>query len=137
VLGFVLLITAITAITRVDPGERAVVRRFGRVLTDKPGPGLYIGLPWGMERVDRVQVGMVRRVSVGVTGAGDEEGAVAPAGQFLTGDHNLVNVQAEVYYKVLVDQVEKFVLHSARIEPVLNRLAEAALADWIAGRTVD
>ena len=57
-----LLYTAMTALTQVAPGEKAVVRRFGRVLADKPGPGLYRGLPWGMEQVDRVPVGMVRRV---------------------------------------------------------------------------
>ena len=60
-----LLFTAATAVTQVQPGERAVVRRFGRVLPDTPGPGLYVGLPWGIDRVDRVAVGRVRRVSVG------------------------------------------------------------------------
>ncbi len=129
--------TAATALTQVEPGERAVVRRFGRVLPEAPGPGLYRGLPWGMERIDRVPVGKVRRVSVGFTGAGDEEPGVTPAGQLLTGDHNLVNVQAEVYYKVAEADVARFALQADRVEPVLARLAEAALAEWIAGRTVD
>ena len=44
----------LTGVTQVRPGERAVVRRFGRVLEQKPEPGLWIGLPWGMDRVDRV-----------------------------------------------------------------------------------
>jgi membrane protease subunit HflK len=128
--------TAATALTQVAPGEKGVVRRFGRLMTESPGPGLYHGLPWGMERVDRVPVGKVRRVSVGFTGIEAEVGGT-PAGQLLTGDHNLVNVQAEVYYKVVEDQVAKFALQADRVEPVLARLAEAALAEWIAGRTVD
>ena len=32
-----------------------------------------------------------------------------PAGQLLTGDHNLVNVQATLYYKVRPDEVEDYV----------------------------
>jgi membrane protease subunit HflK len=132
-----LLWTAATALTQVEPGERGVVRRFGRVLPNMPGPGLYCGLPWGMERVDRVPVGKARRVSVGFTGKDDEDSAGTPAGQLLTGDHNLVNVQAEVYYKVSENGVEKFALQSDRVDPLLTRLAVAALAEWIAGRTVD
>jgi len=119
----VLLWTAVTALTQVEAGERAVVRRFGRVLPHRPGPGLYCGLPWGMERVDRVPVGKARRVSVGFTGKEDDDPAGTPAGQLLTGDHNLVNVQVEVYYKVNEAEVEKFALQSDRVDPLLARLS--------------
>ena len=54
---------ALTAgVVQVRPGERAVVRRFGRVLEHKPEPGLWVGLPWGMDRVDRVAVDRVQSV---------------------------------------------------------------------------
>src|SRR5262249_39543919 len=64
-LGALFLASLLTGVTEIRPGERAVIRRFGRVLDDKPGPGLYIGLPWGLDQVDRVQVDLVRRVEVG------------------------------------------------------------------------
>jgi modulator of FtsH protease HflK len=128
--------TAATSLTLVKPGERAVVRRFGRVLPNKPGPGLYCGLPWGLERVDRVPVGEARRVSVGFTGKEDDE-AVTPAGQLLTGDHNLINVQAEISYRVNEENVEQFALNADRVDPLLARLAIAALTEWIAGHDVD
>src|SRR5262249_6232486 len=64
--GLLLLLAYLaTGLTEVRPGERAVIRRFGRVLEETPGPGLWIGLPWGMDRVDRVSVDSVRRVVVG------------------------------------------------------------------------
>src|SRR5580698_8023673 len=133
VIGVTLLCwTAATALTLVKPGERAVVRRFGRVLPNKPGSGLYCGLPWGLERVDRVPVGKARRVSVGFTGKEDDE-AVTPAGQLLTGDHNLINVQAEISYRVHEENVEQFALNADRVEPLLARVAVAALTEWIAG----
>lgn len=132
-----LLATAATALTLVQPGERAVVRRFGRMLVDSPGPGLYRGLPWGMDKVDRVQVGRVRRVAVGYIEDEEADRTVTPPGQLLTGDHNLVNVQAEIYYKVNEDAVQKFALQGERVDALVARAAESALAEWIAGRNVD
>jgi membrane protease subunit HflK len=134
VLGL-LVSVVLTAFTQVQPGEIAVVRRFGRVLDYHPGPGLYVGLPWGLERVDRVEVDRVRRVKVGSFGESDRE--ATPAGQLLTGDHNLVNVAIVIDYKVKPEQVVDFVIHGDRVEPLIERAAETALAEWVAGRGVD
>lgn len=131
-----LLWTVATALTQVQPGERAVVRRFGRLLDESPGPGLYSGWPWGIERVERVAVGRVLHLSVGWTGA-DDESDTTPAGQLLTGDQNLVNVKAEIAYRVREAQVARYVLQRDRAEALLARAAESALAEWVAGRTVD
>jgi membrane protease subunit HflK len=131
-----LIYTAATAVTQVRPDERAVVRRFGRLLPDKPGPGLYVGWPWGIDRVDRVGV-RVRRVEVGFTGKDPDEGTATPAGQLLTGDHNLVNVQAEIHFTVVEAEVEKYFLQADRADKLVARAAEAVLAAWVAGRKVD
>jgi membrane protease subunit HflK len=132
-----LVYTAATAVTQVEPGERAVVRRFGRILPHQPGPGLYVGWPWGIDRVERVAVGRVRRVSVGYAGKESEEGLGTPAGQLLTGDHNLVNIQAEIHFTINEAEVEKFFLQAGNADALVARAAETALAEWIAGRTVD
>src|SRR4051812_34395829 len=87
----------LTGLAVIQPGELAVVRRFGRVLPDKPGPGLWVGLPWGMDRIDRIAVDRFQAVTVGFV---EEEGKDMPPGQLLTGDKNLVNVQVTVYYQV-------------------------------------
>ena len=128
---------ALTGVTQVRPGERAVVRRFGRVLPDKPQPGLFIGLPWGMDRVDRIPVDRVQSVVVGYQEEDSPSTAEMPAGQLLTGDHNLVNVQATLYYKVRPDEVERFLIQADRIDNVVSRAAETAMAEWVAARTVD
>jgi membrane protease subunit HflK len=134
----VVLLSLLTGVTQVRPGERAVVRRFGRVLDYKPGPGLYIGLPWGIEQVDRVPVGLVRQVSVGmVSGDMDDNTPTTPPGQLLTGDHNLVNVQAVLDYAVDENQVESFVLVQDRADTLIARAAEAVMAQWVASRNVD
>jgi membrane protease subunit HflK len=135
---FILLIAAylLSGVVQVQPGEVAVVRRFGRVLAVKPEPGLWVGLPWGMDRVDRVAVDRVQSVTVGYQE--DDSGApVMPAGQLLTGDHNLVNVQAVLYYKVRAGEADDYVAAGDRVDALLARAAEAVLGEWVAGRTVD
>jgi membrane protease subunit HflK len=127
----------LTGLTQVRPGERAVVRRFGRVLDYQPEPGLLIGLPWGMDRVDRVPVDQVRRVEVGYLPDADEDNLTTPPGQLLTGDHNLVNVRVVVNYAVRHDAVENYVVHADEADGLVARAAETATAEWVAGRTVD
>ncbi len=136
--GLAFLLSLLTGLTEVRPGERAVVRRFGRVLDVRPEPGLYVGLPWGLDRVDRVAVERLRSVPVGYQKRDDEDASSAtPEGQLLTGDHNLVNVQATVNYSVDPEQVVAFVLQQDRADDLVARAAETALAEWVAGRTVD
>src|SRR5437868_1501067 len=127
----------LTGMTEVRPGERAVVRRFGRVLEHKPEPGLWVGLPWGIDRVDRVPVDLVRRVLVGYQPEAAADSTQTPPGQLLTGDHNLVNVQVALFYSVNEDQVEDYVIQADRADGLVARAAETALAEWVAGRTVD
>lgn len=126
----------LTGVVEVRRGERAVVRRFGRVLAEQPEPGLWIGLPWGLDRVDRVEVDSVRNVEVGYR-ADDPAESNMPPGQLLTGDHNLVNVQVVLYYKVRAEEVVDFVLAGPRVPGVLERAVESAMAEWVAGRDVD
>jgi membrane protease subunit HflK len=103
----------------------------------QPAPGLWVGLPWGMDRVDREPVNFVRHLMVGYEQDAEPD-TLMPAGQLLTGDQNLVNVQVAVDYSVGDgDAVVKYVLHRDRVEPAVARAAEAAMAEWIAGHTVD
>lgn len=136
-LAILLTLYLITGVVQVRRGERAVVRRFGRVLAERPEPGLWVGLPYGMDRVDRVEVDTVRSFEVGYRPEAEAREAAMPEGQLLTGDHNLVNVQVVLYYKVRPEQVVEFVLAGDRVAPSLERAAEAAMATWIAGRDVD
>jgi membrane protease subunit HflK len=131
-----LALSLLTGVTQVQPGERAVVRRFGRVLDEKPGPGLYVGLPWGIDQVQRVPVDQVRRVAVGYAPDEDEQG-MTPPGQLLSGDHNLINVQVVLDYAVDEQDVELFVVQADRADALVARVAEAALVEWAAGRRID
>jgi membrane protease subunit HflK len=134
----VLLLAAylLTGVVQVRPGERGVVRRFGRLLEYRLEPGLAFQLPWGMDRVERVAVDRLQSVLVGYQ-EDDFSGESMPPGQLLTGDHNLVNVQAVLTYKVQPGAEAEYVLQVDRLDAVLTRTAEAVMAQWIAARNVD
>lgn len=86
----------------VAPGEAAVVRRFGAVLTPQ-GEGLHYRLPWPIDRVDLVNVGEVRRERVGLTQAEPEhpDHPEKPEKlQAITGDTNVIDVELIVQYQV-------------------------------------
>lgn len=128
----------LTGLTQVGPDERAVVRRFGRVVA-RPGPGLWVGLPWGLDRVDRVPVRAVRQVQVGYAPESGFDAPGTPTGQLLTGDQNLVNVQLILDYAIgETDQdLDDFVMHQNAVDAALGREAEAAAAEWAGGHSID
>lgn len=87
----------------VNPGEAAVVRRFGAVVEPRAEEGLHYRLPWPIDRVDIVNVAAVRRESVGVTEpSGEDHVHDEPMNKFraLTGDTNIIDVEVIVQYQV-------------------------------------
>lgn len=132
----VLLAYLATGIAQVGPDERAVVRRFGRVVA-RPGPGLWVGFPSGIDRVDRVQVRTVRPLVVGFIPEAVEDSQATPPGQWLTGDQNLVNVRLVVEYAVDDTAIENYVVNSDQVDALLTRESEALTAEWVGARPVD
>lgn len=123
-----------TGLVVVASGEMAVVRRFGRVITPAWPPGLHLGAPIGCDTVTRIRTDEVRRVTIGLVatpGPTDEPGA----GEFLTGDLNLVRAQATLQYRV-ADPIA-FALRADGVEPLLARVAEASLSRALAHQEID
>jgi len=118
----------------VGPDELAVVRRFGRVLDPPQGPGAHLGLPWGLDRVDRIKPREVKRVTVGPLRFGRDAIDSTPA-QFLTGDRNLVNIRATAQYAI--SDPTQFLFQSDSVAQLVHRLTETATADVLCGQPVD
>lgn len=98
-----IIIYALSGVYVVNPGEAAVVRRFGAVIQPRVEEGLNYRLPWPIERVDIVNVAAVRRESVGVTEpTGEDHIHDEPMNKFraLTGDTNIIDVEVIVQYQV-------------------------------------
>ncbi|MBX6314260.1 MAG: protease modulator HflK, partial [Isosphaeraceae bacterium] len=127
-----------TGLVVVQQDEVGVVRRFGAVAERTWEPGLHWGLPWGLGRVDRVKVGQTRTLTVGARApeAAPLTGSPNPeADEVLTGDLNLVTVQAALQYRV--SEPVPFLFAARSAEQALRLATEAALTRAVAARGVD
>jgi membrane protease subunit HflK len=118
----------------VAPGEVVVVRRLGRLIEPPWNPGLHWRFPLGVDRLDRVAALAVRQFQLGQDGPADANREPS-SGELLTGDLNFLRVQATVQYRVR--DPANFVLRAERVEPILIRAAEAAIAAALSHRGVD
>jgi membrane protease subunit HflK len=135
----VLLVAYLTSgLAIVQPDEVGVVRRFGAVLRDPWEPGLHWGLPWGIDRIDRIKVNQARTLRVG---ASSREGAPllhapdAALDDFLTSDLNLVTAECLVHYRAR-DPVA-YLFRSRDVEVSLAALSRWALLRAVAERGID
>src|ERR1019366_6188798 len=49
----------------------------------------------------------------------------------------LINVQAEVYFRIRANETEKFLLQAKSVDALIARAVESALAEWIAAHKYD
>jgi Cu+-exporting ATPase len=147
-LPLLLLAYALSGLVQVGPDERAVVRRFGRVLDEDLGPGLSWRWPWPVEEVTKLQPARVHAVEVGFRTAagpggspaaltwesahGDGWQRVEPEAVMITGDGNLVEVQATVRYTIADPHAYLFEVRDA--DELLRAAAESVLREAVAGR---
>ena len=150
---FIVLVSgyALSGLTQVGPDEVAVVRRFGRPLAPVLEPGLHWRYPWPVEVVDRIQPDRLRSVEIGYRSAPGESARsdsltwssshgdqgfvrVVDEGVMITGDGNLVELQATVRYSVDRAQLGQFLFEVSEPDEIVRAAAEAVLHEQIAGR---
>lgn len=96
-------------------------------------PGLLVELPWPPNRVDRVEPGQTRTLTVGAAGPEAAPLATAPdpkADDVLTGDQNLVTAQATLQYRVSDPVAFRFAAVDAERAPAV---ATASALTRVAG----
>jgi membrane protease subunit HflK len=133
-IGVVTVAYLATGFHVVAPGEAVVVRRLGRVLRQPWTQGPHWGWPIGLDRLTRVRIDEVRRLEIGLVGAPGLRDD-PDAGEFLTGDLNLLRARAVVQYRV-ADPIA-FALRARDVIPILERSAEASLTSALAHRGID
>ena len=100
-LGIVVSLYLLSGVYIVNPGEEAVVRRFGQITQRRVGEGLHYRLPYPFERVDLVNVSQIRREGIGLRPP-EHQVSLHPneEPQILTGDENIVSVKVIVQYRI-------------------------------------
>jgi len=122
VIGLLALIAIwlVTGLYRIQEGERGVVLRFGAFQKlVQPGPQWH--LPWPIESVERVNVGVAKSMSYPAT--------------LLTRDENIVDVELTVQFKRTDAKGFQFTLRDP--ENVLQSLVSSALGEVVGRNTLD
>lgn len=90
----------------VQPEERAVVKRFGKVVAIND-PGLHFKLPFGIDSVQKVATERVMKQEFGFRTAGSEDERSSYSSQdfpdeslMLSGDLNIIDVEWVVQYRI-------------------------------------
>ncbi|MCP4593313.1 MAG: SO_0444 family Cu/Zn efflux transporter [bacterium] len=132
----------------VDPGERGVVTRFGRITQVNLEPGLHYHWPYPVGRAEVESITKVRRVELGFRLGGAPRTAVQAAtydrtmrgeSWMLTGHEDIIDITWVVQYRV-VDSEEGLLAYLYGVEEpeqLVRDAAEAAIRAAVGSRGID
>ena len=91
-VALVVIIGVLTCFYTVDDKQQAVVTTFGKV-TDSTDAGLHMKLPFGIQKVQTVDVNVYQKIELGyVTQQNGTAVTKTSESTMITGDYNIVNV---------------------------------------------
>ncbi len=135
VLVAVLVFAAGTCFYTVDDKQQAVVTTFGRV-TDITDAGVHFLLPFGIQKVEKVDVNVYQKIELGYsTGSKSNYAVNESESAMITGDYNIVNVDFFVEYKIS-DPVQ-YLYSSNDPELILRNLIQSQVRNVVGSSTVD
>ena len=134
-VAIVVLVGVLTCFYTVDDKQQAVVTTFGKV-TDITDPGLHFKLPFGIQKVQKVDVNVYQKIELGyVTDASGNAITKVSESTMITGDYNIVNVDFYVEYKIS-DPVQ-YLYSSNDPELILRNLIQSQVRNVVGSSSVD
>ena len=134
-VAFAVLIAVLTCFYTVDDKQQAVVTTLGRV-SDITDPGLHFKLPFGLQKVEKVDVNVYQKIELGYeTNKDGTTTTKAGESAMITGDYNIVNVDFFVEYKIS-DPVA-YLYSSNDPELILRNLIQSQVRNVVGSSNVD
>ena len=133
-LAIVLVALAGTCFYTVDDKQQAVVTTFGKV-TDVTDAGVHFKLPFGIQKVQKVDVNVYQKIELGYSSDGYAYNVNENESTMITGDYNIVNVDFFVEYKIS-DPVQ-YLFSSNQPELILRNLIQSQVRNVVGSSTVD
>lgn len=124
--GLALALWLITGIYIIQPTERGVVLRFGEYVSEL-GEGIHPRFPYPIETVERVQMPR-RQINIGDVGR-SATNRVSEESLMLTGDENIVDIDFQVFWRVL--KPRDFLFNLESVEPTIKAVAESAMREAV------
>ncbi len=136
VVALVLIITVSTSFYTVDDKQQAVVTTFGKV-TDTTDAGVHFKLPFGIQRVRKVDVNVYQKIELGYRSDNSKDGYTVQPGEstMITGDYNIVNIDFFIEYKIS-DPVA-YLFSSNQPETILRSLLQSQVRNVVGSAAVD
>ncbi len=135
VAAVVVLVALFTCFYTVDDKQQAVVTTFGKV-TDVTDAGLHFKLPFGIQKVQKVDVNVYQKIELGYSTESDGNYAVKTnESTMITGDYNIVNVDFFVEYKI--SNPERYLYSSNDPELILRNLIQSQVRNVVGSTSVD
>ena len=129
------LILVFTSFYTVDDKQQAVVTTFGKV-TDITDPGLHFKLPFGIQKVQKVDINVYQKIELGYY-LDEANNYVSNPNEsmMITGDYNIVNVDFFVEYKI--SNPERYLYSSNSPELILRNLIQSQVRNVVGSSSVD
>lgn len=132
-----LVVGFFTSYYTVDDKQQAVVTTFGKV-TDITDAGVHFKLPFGIQKVEKVDVHVYQKIELGY-----RSNTSAPGGYtvetsestMITGDYNIVNVEFFVEYRIS-DPVQ-YLYSSTSPELILRNLIQSQVRNVVGSSSAD
>ncbi len=123
-----------TCFYTVDDKQQAVVTTFGAV-TDIADAGVHFKLPFGIQRVEKVDVNVYQQIQLGYDPSVYGDDFNTKESSMITGDYNIVNVDFFIEYKIS-DPVQ-YLYASNNPELILRNLIQSQVRNVVGSSTVD
>ena len=136
-LSLLLVIAAVGLLTcfyTVDDKQQAVVTTFGQV-TDITDAGVHFRLPFGIQKVQKVDVNVYHKIELGYSSNGTGYTVNESESTMITGDYNIVNVDFFVEYKI--SDPERYLFASNDAELILKNLIQSQIRNVVGSTSVD
>lgn len=134
IFAVLLLIWLGSGIFIVNPGEIAVITRFGKY-TGQVADGPHYHLPYPIEKAEIVVAEPLRTVVIGQSFSGKGQKNSADEASMFTGDENIVHMRFNVQYNISDPQA--FLFHVRDPETTIKIAAEAAMREVVGRSNID
>ncbi len=126
-IGFAVLWTGWTSVHRMEPAESGVVTQFGKY-HHTVGSGIHFTLPAPIQRLQKVDTGQSRTITIGSPGSETEN-------LVLTSDQNVIDMAYNVRWQVR--NPERYLFQLDKPEDTVSEVAESAMRAAVANFTLN
>lgn len=125
-----------TGLYMVSPTEEGVVTRFGKYV-ETTQSGLHVKMPWPIEKVSTPEVTKANRLEIGFRTNSETEQKENILGEslMLTGDENIVDLEAIVQYKI--NDSRNYLFNCNDVKGTLMDASESSLRQVVGDYSID